>query len=68
MVLIPDLLNLDIVSGQCVNKTIPQNVTFGEQGGVLGNNNAAVPVHFTQLFWVPLLATILGSVLTLDMF
>jgi hypothetical protein len=28
-----DLIGLDIANGQCVNQTIPQNVTFGEQGG-----------------------------------
>ncbi|KAL7005300.1 hypothetical protein EMMF5_005137 [Cystobasidiomycetes sp. EMM_F5] len=27
-----DLLNLDIANGQCVNSSIPQNVTFGYQG------------------------------------
>jgi hypothetical protein len=27
-----DLTNLDIVNGQCYNSTIPQNVTFSEQG------------------------------------
>jgi len=32
-----DLMNLDIASGQCVNSSIPQNVTFSEQGGILGN-------------------------------
>lgn len=31
--LVPDdLTGLDIISGQCYNKTIPQNVTFSEQG------------------------------------
>jgi hypothetical protein len=31
--LVPDdLTNLDIVNGQCYNSTIPQNVTFSEQG------------------------------------
>nr|VWP02097.1 Uncharacterized protein [Ganoderma boninense] len=37
-----DLENLDIANGQCVNHTVPQNVTFGEQGGVLDNGSAAV--------------------------
>ncbi|KAI0766324.1 hypothetical protein BD413DRAFT_460999, partial [Trametes elegans] len=27
-----DLLNLDIANGQCRNDSVPQNVTFGEQG------------------------------------
>ncbi|KAI0766334.1 hypothetical protein BD413DRAFT_570107 [Trametes elegans] len=35
-----DLFNLDIANGQCRNDSVPQNVTFGEQGGVLGNNGA----------------------------
>jgi len=30
-----DLLDLDIAGGQCVNQSIPQNVTFSEQGGPL---------------------------------
>lgn len=34
-----DLRNLNIASGQCVNDTVPQNVTFSEQGGVLGGNS-----------------------------
>ncbi|TFY74755.1 hypothetical protein EWM64_g9258 [Hericium alpestre] len=34
-----DLFNLDITSGQCVNSSIPQNISFGEQGGVLGDND-----------------------------
>ena len=33
-------MNLDISNGQCVNDSVPQNVSFGEQGGVLGNNAA----------------------------
>jgi hypothetical protein len=38
-----DLTNLDIANGECYNKTIKQNVTFGEQGLPLGINlsNAA---------------------------
>ncbi|KAH9927161.1 uncharacterized protein BXZ73DRAFT_90838 [Epithele typhae] len=35
-----DLVNLDIPSGQCRNDSVPQNITFGEQGGVIGNNGA----------------------------
>lgn len=30
-----DLMNIDIASGNCVNQSVPQNVTFGEQGGFL---------------------------------
>ena len=30
-------MNIDIASGNCVNQSVPQNVTFSEQGGVLGN-------------------------------
>jgi len=32
-----DLMNIDIASGNCVNQSVPQNVTFGEQGGILDN-------------------------------
>jgi hypothetical protein len=31
-----DLTNLDIANGECLNKTIPQNVTFSYQGLPLG--------------------------------
>ena len=35
-------MNLDIEGGQCVNASIPQNVTFGEQGGFLDSGAGAV--------------------------
>ena len=38
--MLKDLANLDIPDGQCKNSSVPQNITFGEQGGVLGNNGA----------------------------
>ena len=34
-----DLLGLDVVGGQCVNKSVVQNVTFSEQGGPLTNGS-----------------------------
>ncbi|KZV63638.1 hypothetical protein PENSPDRAFT_757820 [Peniophora sp. CONT] len=33
-----DIVNLDVAGGQCVNSSVPQNVTFGEQGGPLSNS------------------------------
>lgn len=36
-----DLTGLDIASGQCYNATIPQNVTFGEQGLPFGLSSSA---------------------------
>ncbi|VDB88911.1 unnamed protein product [Peniophora sp. CBMAI 1063] len=36
-----DIVNLDVAGGQCVNSSVPQNVTFSEQGGVLGNAASA---------------------------
>ena len=33
-----DLTNLDIVNGRCYNSSVPQNVTFGEQGLPFGIN------------------------------
>ncbi|RPD56367.1 hypothetical protein L226DRAFT_573965 [Lentinus tigrinus ALCF2SS1-7] len=42
-----DLMNLDIEGGQCVNSSIPQNVTFGEQGGFL-DSGAAIAFGRTQ--------------------
>jgi hypothetical protein len=35
-----DLRGLDIVNGQCLNQSIPQNVTFGIQDEVLGIHGA----------------------------
>lgn len=36
-------MNLDIASGQCMNSSIPQNVSFGEQGGILDNAAVRLP-------------------------
>ncbi|KAF2477713.1 uncharacterized protein BDR25DRAFT_275063 [Lindgomyces ingoldianus] len=40
-----DLRGLDISNGQCLNKTIMQNVTFGIQDEVLGIHGAGVKVR-----------------------
>ena len=41
--LVPDdLAGLDIVNGQCYNSTIPQNVTFSEQGLPFGLSKKGV--------------------------
>ncbi|KAF2102230.1 hypothetical protein NA57DRAFT_35607 [Rhizodiscina lignyota] len=37
-----DLTNLDIVNGQCLNSTVQQNVTFGEQDELLGIHGSGV--------------------------
>ena len=39
-----DLRGLDIANGQCLNQSIPQNVTFGLQDEVLGIHGAGVRV------------------------
>lgn len=52
-------MNLDIESGQCVNSSIPQNVTFGEQGGFL-DSGAAVAFGRTQYA-----AAVVGAVVAL---
>jgi hypothetical protein len=36
-----DLTHLDVANGECYNKTIKQNVTFGEQGLPFDIGNAA---------------------------
>ena len=37
------------MNGQCVNSTVPQNVTFGEQGGILDSgSNGAISLSQTQ--------------------
>ena len=35
-------MGLNVTNGDCVNITVPQNVTFGEQGGVLDNGSTSV--------------------------
>jgi hypothetical protein len=63
--LVPDdLTNLDIVNGQCYNTSIPQNVTFSEQGlpfGLSKKSRASTidlgwkliaGTSFVMLFWV----------------
>ena len=35
-------MNLDIAGGQCMNSSVPQNVTFDEQGGILDNGGVVV--------------------------
>jgi hypothetical protein len=60
-----DLYNLDIANGQCVNSSIPQNVTFGEQGGVLGHNSSGalrVPVVSGLHAWAVALVAIAAAV------
>ena len=43
-----DLMGLNITNGQCRNDSVPQNITFGEQGGIVGNNSGAVALGATQ--------------------
>jgi hypothetical protein len=38
-----DLMGLDIANGQCLNQTIPQNVTFSRQLELLGIHGSAAP-------------------------
>ncbi|KAF2269102.1 hypothetical protein CC78DRAFT_453707 [Lojkania enalia] len=54
-----DLRGLDIVNGQCLNQSIPQNVTFGIQDEVLGIHGAAAKLSSsaTMSFVVALVAT-----------
>lgn len=58
-----DLMDLDIPSGQCVNSSVPQNVSFGEQGGILDNAASAslVPMSWmSAAVAVAVVATTLG--------
>lgn len=55
-----DLRGLDIVNGQCVNTSIPQNVTFGEQNLPFSAAEMVVPPG-----WWRSLGTGLGVVLML---
>lgn len=38
--MLADLFSLNISGGQCRSDSVPQNVTFGEQGGELRKNGA----------------------------
>lgn len=56
--LVPDdLTNLDIVNGQCYNSTIPQNVTFSEQGLPFGlsKSGASKSTIGWSLIWVAMI-------------
>ncbi len=47
-----DLFNLDIVNGQCQNQSIPNDIQFGKQGGVLGTlGNSASHFGFPAQIW-----------------
>ena len=53
-------MNLDIEGGQCVNASVPQNVTFGEQGGFLDSGAVAVAFGGRSGTW--LAAVVMGAV------
>jgi hypothetical protein len=55
-----DLRGLDIANGQCLNETIPQNVTFSKQDEVLGIHGAATSLtsSATMSLVVALFATV----------
>ena len=56
-------MGLDIANGQCKNNSIPQNITFGQQGGVLGNNGAVAlgATRYVALVY----GTLVGLLLTI---
>ena len=67
-----DLMGLDIVNGQCLNATIPQNLTFGYQGlpfglstgdGESGNSSSSENGAGKLLGGGPLYGTLLSLVL-----
>lgn len=61
-----DLANLDIANGQCVNSSIPQNVTFGEQGAVLDSGkSSAVGLGGWVVHWGVGLSVMVGGLLVL---
>ena len=61
-----DLTDLDIENGECVNSTIPQNVTFGEQGGVLDSGNGAVALSLGRAqYAAAVVATLVALVVSL---
>ncbi|KAI0807972.1 hypothetical protein C8Q74DRAFT_104649 [Fomes fomentarius] len=62
-----DLFDLDIENGECLNSTVPQNITFGEQGGVLdsGSNGAAAVVLGRTQNAAALIATLVALVVNL---
>jgi hypothetical protein len=56
-----DLMGLDIVNGQCLNKTIPQNVTFDRQDDYkfkLGNAGGKLQGSATVSFVVAMVAAV----------
>jgi len=59
-----DLAGLDIVNGQCLNETIPQNVTFATQAEILGihGGSGKVKASATVSLVVALLVTVFFNV------
>ncbi|RAL60622.1 hypothetical protein DID88_009940 [Monilinia fructigena] len=58
-----DLTNLDIVNGQCYNSTIPQNLTFSEQGlpfGLSKSDAGKTMAMGSYLGWVAIVAAFMA--------
>lgn len=66
-----DLFNLNVTDGQCVNTSVPQDVQFGEQGGILGSSNAAVRLganRLAQITWLWFISAAVAAVLGFAVF
>lgn len=50
-----DLFNLDIENGECRNQSIPQNVTFKEQGGFL---DSSASFHHPSALWTAMMIAV----------
>ncbi|EIN11484.1 hypothetical protein PUNSTDRAFT_98606 [Punctularia strigosozonata HHB-11173 SS5] len=60
-----DIVNLDVANRECVNASVPQNVSFGEQGGPFKSGAAAAWATASRSSWVAaLVALALGVTLT----
>lgn len=59
-----DLMGLDIVNGECVNKTFAQNVTFGEENLPFGSAAAVVLPASWRSLAMGLLVTLVTAVLS----
>ena len=56
-------MGLNITNGQCRNNSVPQNITFGEQGGIVGNNSGAVALGAAQ-YATAIVATVVALALS----
>ncbi|CAA9957389.1 hypothetical protein CFE70_000950 [Pyrenophora teres f. teres 0-1] len=57
-----DLTGLDIANGQCLNETIPQNVTFSRQAEILGIHGSSVGTQLESSATISFVVALVAAV------